>query len=298
MSGGSCPPYNLKSPDVRLSTDSRENSWSVAFGRDNDSVCSGVGALSLARASSFDGGGELKKESSSSVPIFSRIGQRQLLLKSYAALRLLSHGSLSVNVGLFARLGMAYGVPSTATTTTTTTTSPMPSPLFFGLPFLTASDVLQLECIWGRMQWATSFNILCFSLPFAKFPVCELVCTTPRTDWLLQADRLLFKFNGFCRVFVRNGRRRFDSLISSNSPAEPLCVSSDNAGGGDSDGDGHAEKAEKTAGKVAEEKTSSLPTKSSASTAISPTRSIRVWTSSSSSIAVAEKSGGWAKKKN
>ncbi|KAF5223588.1 Present in the outer mitochondrial membrane proteome 41 [Trypanosoma cruzi] len=166
-------------------------------------------------ASMPDGGP--REVRSSQKRMYPWLGQRRLfLLNSYAVVPLVARGSLSLNAGLFAGFGVTGGASSPASSIGTSCVSPST-----GRASIYASDVLQLECIWGRMQWAGVFNVVCFSWPSASLPLCEFIGMTPRTDWSMQADRLLFNWSGFCRVFVRRGRHsRRDSLISLNSPAE------------------------------------------------------------------------------
>ncbi|EKF26081.1 hypothetical protein MOQ_010242, partial [Trypanosoma cruzi marinkellei] len=149
--------------------------------------------------------------------IYPWLGQRRLfLLNSYAVVPLITRGSLSLNAGLFAGFGVTDAASSPVSSIGSSYISPST-----GRASIYASDVLQLECIWGRMQWAGVFNVVCFSWPSTSLPLCEFIGMTPRTDWSMQADRLLFNWSGFCRVFVRRGRHcRRDSLISLNSPAE------------------------------------------------------------------------------
>ncbi|RNF03480.1 hypothetical protein TraAM80_05641 [Trypanosoma rangeli] len=144
-----------------------------------------------------------------------RLSQSHWTVNSYAATSLLSRGTFSLNAGLFSDFGVALGAASSAVAW------PSPTPQSVGRLCFYATDTFQLECIWRRMQWAGAVKL--FGLwPSTALPVCELTGVTPRTDWCVQADRLLFNWSWFWRIFVRDERScRWNSLISQNSPAEP-----------------------------------------------------------------------------
>ncbi|KAG8347579.1 hypothetical protein ERJ75_001225900 [Trypanosoma vivax] len=143
-----------------------------------------------------------------------QIVRRQFLADSCATVHLFSRDSLEVSAGLLAGLGFVAGPPGHDDA------SPDGIPLTKCPLFFHANDVLQLGAIWGRRQWASVLNVLCFSWSSRGLPMCEFIAVTPRTDFSLQADRLLFNCSGFWRVFVRGGRSRRDSLISMKTPVE------------------------------------------------------------------------------
>ncbi|RNF27478.1 uncharacterized protein Tco025E_00280 [Trypanosoma conorhini] len=144
-----------------------------------------------------------------------RLCQGNLTLNSYAAVPLLTRGSFSLNAGLLAGFGIATGTSSSACSWPSLMSPPTGRPRFY------ATDTLQLEWIWRRMQWAGEFKLLC-RWPSTALPVCEVTGVTPRTDWCVQTDRLLFNWSGFWRVFVRDGRRCCrDALGPQDPPLEP-----------------------------------------------------------------------------
>ncbi|ESL07237.1 hypothetical protein TRSC58_05079 [Trypanosoma rangeli SC58] len=146
---------------------------------------------------------------------YPRLSQSHWTVNSYAATLLFSRGTFSLNAGLFSDFGVAHGAASSAFAW------PSPTPPSVGRFSFYATDTFQLEWIWRRMQWAAAVKL--FGLwPSTALPVCELTGVTPRTDWCVQADRLLFNWSWFWRVFVRDGQSsRWNSLISQNSPAGP-----------------------------------------------------------------------------
>ncbi|KEG08576.1 hypothetical protein DQ04_06881020 [Trypanosoma grayi] len=150
-----------------------------------------------------------------------RLEQCQLMVNSYAAMPLFTRGTLSLNAGLFAAVGLTGGPSSSSLFPVSSARR----------PFFHTSDVLQLECIWGRMYWTGVLNVVCFSWRSKMFPLFEFIGITPSVDWSVQADGLLFNWNGFWRVFVRGDRRRRrDSLISMKTPADPAPRHRDVAG--------------------------------------------------------------------
>ncbi|KAH9582244.1 hypothetical protein LSM04_008335 [Trypanosoma melophagium] len=151
--------------------------------------------------------GALTEKGSHIIPRF-HMNKRQLLLNSYASMPLVSRESLSINAGLCAALGMTNDVFSSSAVSS------------IWRPLFDANEVLQLECIYGQMQWALVINVVFFSWRTSSLPLCEIIGITPTTDWSMQADKLLINWSGFWRLYVRGNRSRSNSLLSMNSPAE------------------------------------------------------------------------------